>query len=92
MARDKNGNVWAWGRNIYGQLGKGIFSDSSNVPVQVKKSASEYLTDIISIDAGFEHSMAIDKDGNVWVWGINEFGQLGLGNTTEPQAYATLMP
>jgi len=28
------------------------------------------------------HSLALDKDGNVYAWGTNEFGQLGLGSGT----------
>jgi len=37
------------------------------------------LTDIVAIEAGGEHSIAIDKAGKVWVWGNNINGQLGLG-------------
>ncbi len=49
------------------------------------------LTDIVYIDAGFEHSTAIDKDGNIWVWGRNQKGQLGLGHTNSPRNYAEKM-
>ena len=62
-------------------------------PVQVKKNSSTDLTDIVYIDAGFEHSMAIDSNGNVWVWGRNQKGQLGLGeNDTDDRYYAEQMP
>ena len=30
-----------------------------------------------------EHNLAIDKDGNVWAWGSNEFGQLGDGTSVD---------
>ena len=34
------------------------------------------------IEVGGFHSIALDKDGNLWVWGSNEHGQLGDGTTT----------
>lgn len=27
------------------------------------------------------HSMGIQEDGSVWVWGWNRYGQLGMGDT-----------
>ena len=38
---------------------------------------------IVAIDAGYYHSLALDKDGMVWAWGDNEDGQLGDGTTTD---------
>jgi len=94
LALDKNGNVWAWGRNISGQLGQGNFlPNDTKAPVRVKKSANEPLTNIILIDAGFEHSLAVDVEDNVWVWGENSSGQLGLGyNWPDREPYAKEMP
>jgi len=37
-----------------------------------------YLTDIVYINAGFDYSLAIDVNGDIWVWGRNQTGQLGL--------------
>ncbi|HML74991.1 MAG TPA: choice-of-anchor K domain-containing protein [Anaerohalosphaeraceae bacterium] len=39
-----------------------------------------YLQHIVAISAGESHSMALDKDGHVWVWGDNTHGQLGVGD------------
>ena len=97
LALDKEGNVWAWGYNLYGQLGDGT-SYNRWTPVRVEKigEGSGYLTDIVYIDAGFNHSMAIDKSGSFgtfWVWGDNSFGKLGLGEGTPgDQYYAVQMP
>jgi len=33
------------------------------------------------VSAGSNHSLALDTDGNLWSWGRNEFGQLGLNDT-----------
>ena len=37
-----------------------------------------------AIAAGVNYSLAIDSDGLLWVWGKNDYGQLGLGNTNSP--------
>jgi alpha-tubulin suppressor-like RCC1 family protein len=41
---------------------------------------------IDSVAGGGSHMMALAKDGRLFVWGDNEFGQLGLGDTTSHQA------
>jgi len=98
LALDKDGCVWAWGYNYYGQLGNGNcygtppdYQNYESTPVKVKKDASNFLDNIVYIDAGFHHSMAIDKYGNFWVWGRNQCGQLGLGNELDKD-YATIVP
>ena len=40
---------------------------------------SDYLENIADIDAGWEHSLALDVNGFVWSWGWNSEGQLGDG-------------
>ena len=83
-----NGNVFAFGRNGYGELG-----DSSiikkNIPVKVKMgeySGNRFLGDnplnpIVSLSAGIYHSMALGNNGTVYTFGWNAYGQLG-DNTT----------
>ena len=90
LAIDSTSKVWAWGKNEFGQLGNNTTTHSS-MPVLVKKGETTYLTDIVYIDAGFEHSLAIDKDGNIWVWGRNTSGELGQGVTYFSQEYARPM-
>ncbi|MGI6434174.1 MAG: fibronectin type III domain-containing protein [Syntrophomonadaceae bacterium] len=38
------------------------------------------------IAAGVGHTLMIDADGNVWAWGANEFGQLGIGSNDNQTA------
>ena len=45
------------------------------------------LSNIINVAAGDAFGMALDKYGNVWAWGSNNKGQLGIGNIGT--AYAT---
>ena len=38
------------------------------------------LFDIKKVQSGQNFSMALNKDGRVFVWGNNTFGQLGTGS------------
>ena len=81
VAVDKDGHVWTWGYNNYGQLGNGTTGGVSTEKVQVKSPDGEgVLENIISVAAGNSYSVALDKDGNVYTWGYNGYGQLGLGD------------
>ncbi|MCP3097865.1 hypothetical protein LZ198_03135 [Myxococcus sp. K15C18031901] len=74
-----DGTVWAWGRNDSGQLGNG-----TNMPVE--EGAAQVLiptgVEFTAVFGGGRHSVALDRDGNVWVWGSSAFGQLGSGSSS----------
>ena len=53
LALKDDGTVWAWGFNLYGQLGDGTTTNRFT-PVQVSG-----LSGVQSIAAGWAHSMAI---------------------------------
>jgi alpha-tubulin suppressor-like RCC1 family protein len=74
LARDTEGNAWAWGSNHRGQLGQGRGPGNSDTPVQLTG-----LTNVVSVAAGQYHNLAVTSYGNVWAWGSNENGQLGSG-------------
>ncbi|MDQ0059920.1 RCC1 domain-containing protein [Paenibacillus harenae] len=76
LAINSDGTVWAWGENLFGQLGDGSTTDR-HTPVQVQG-----LDSVTAIFAGTWHSLALKSDGTVWVWGGNDHGQLGDGTTT----------
>ena len=69
----KDGTLWTWGRNEYGQLGDGT-NTSRSTPVQV-------LDQVIAVSLGYYHTVALRADGTVWTWGYNYSGQLGLTTT-----------
>jgi RHS repeat-associated protein len=78
-----DGTVWAWGTNSNGQLGNSACTTASPClsPVQVPG-----LSGIVSVGAGSFFSFAIDRQGRLWAWGANSFGQLGDGTTTQRNA------
>ncbi|HZF53388.1 MAG TPA: MopE-related protein, partial [Polyangiaceae bacterium] len=78
LAVDENGFVYAWGQNSSGQLGLGTASSThQGTPVQVPG-----LSNIKAVAAGEWHSMAMDAEGDIWVWGSNTYSQIGQGGSS----------
>ena len=77
LALTKNGNVYAWGANSYGQLGQNDTNSLSYAKLVLGEDGSSYLSNIVDISAGAYGSSAIDKDGNVYVWGNGSYGEIG---------------
>jgi hypothetical protein len=75
LAVKKDGTVWTWGNNSYGQLGDGTTTQRL-VPVQVSG-----LTNIKDVAGGQHYCLAVKNDGTVWAWGHNGEGELGDGTT-----------
>tara|TARA_R110000868_G_C10887738_1_gene763369 strand:+ start:39 stop:1154 length:1116 start_codon:yes stop_codon:yes gene_type:complete len=71
------GTLFNWGQNYAGALGLGNTTYYSS-PVQV--GALNNWAKLISV--GSFSCLAIKTDGTLWSWGQNNFGQLGLVNTT----------
>ena len=80
MALDRDGRVWIWGSNGKGQLGR--TPDSGNPADRPGPAATPTGMTFIAISAGVDHSTALDRDGNIWAWGDNQYQQLGR-NTTD---------
>ncbi|MGW4160730.1 RCC1 domain-containing protein [Streptomyces sp. NPDC004788] len=78
---DQPGTVIAWGTNTYGELGDAATPNRTTIPVPACGAAPcpKPLDQVIAVDAGYNHSVALSADGTVWAWGDNETGQLGDG-------------
>ena len=81
LALKSDGRVLAWGYNGYGQLGDNTTSSRQRAAL-VLDDGYLALTGIVAIAAGGRHSLALDRDGQVFAWGYNGYGQLGEGSTT----------
>jgi alpha-tubulin suppressor-like RCC1 family protein len=75
-AWNAEGRIWCWGANTNGQLGRGP-SSPSNRPKVVTT-----LSNVTQAAAGGfapdGHTCALLRNGSVWCWGANNYGQLGV--------------
>ncbi|KAJ3671634.1 hypothetical protein LUZ60_007713 [Juncus effusus] len=74
-----SGELYTYGWSKYGQLGHGDFED------HLLPHKLETLNDhnISQISGGWRHTMALASDGNLYGWGWNKFGQLGIGDNDD---------
>lgn len=79
LALGRNGTLYAWGANEHGQLGDGTTTDRYT-PMAVTLPSSVLAT---AVAAGYQHSLALARNGTLYAWGYNTDGQLGDGTTEE---------
>ncbi|OFZ26582.1 MAG: hypothetical protein A2381_12705 [Bdellovibrionales bacterium RIFOXYB1_FULL_37_110] len=72
-----SGNVYCWGDNVYGQLG---INSSDTYRLYASLLDAAILSDVEAIYAGAEHACAVQK-GDLYCWGRNNQGQLGIGSS-----------
>jgi hypothetical protein len=71
------GHVWCNGRNHLGQLGSGDTS-AYGEPIQALVGPNTPLSDVVQVECGDNHTCALTSNGQVWCWGDNTNGQLGI--------------
>ncbi|XP_013915243.1 PREDICTED: RCC1 and BTB domain-containing protein 2-like [Thamnophis sirtalis] len=69
--------VYSWGYNNSGQIGSG---STANQPIPQRVTGCLQNKIAINIACGQMCSMAVIENGEVYVWGYNGNGQLGLGH------------
>uniref|UniRef100_A0A6Q2X8V2 BTB domain-containing protein n=1 Tax=Esox lucius TaxID=8010 RepID=A0A6Q2X8V2_ESOLU len=77
LALTDAGEVYAWGYNNCGQVGSG---STANQPTPRRVSNCLQNKVVVSITCGQTSSLAVVQNGEVYGWGYNGNGQLGLGN------------
>jgi alpha-tubulin suppressor-like RCC1 family protein len=87
FAITEDGTVYGWGQSDYGQLVKGDIVDGLITNADTENSATptviEGLPDnVVDIHIGSRWVVALTADGQVWSWGRNDEGWLGLERTT----------
>jgi alpha-tubulin suppressor-like RCC1 family protein len=81
----RSGELWCWGSNSEGELGQADAPDSADRSEPTRVASGVAFSDV---SAGQGHTCAIAIDGELWCWGRNSEGELGLGEGTPVQLRA----
>ncbi|OQS02913.1 regulator of chromosome condensation (RCC1) [Thraustotheca clavata] len=76
-----NGKVFCWGKQGEGQCGLGYANQDQYIPVLVQ-ALIPYQ--IVQVACGYTHTLALSNEGEVFSWGLGEYGQLGKGSVYQP--------
>ena len=72
-------SLWGWGSNYNSYIGNNpdnsILGDGTKYE---RERPVKILPDVVSYQGGW-HNGALKKDGTLWIWGQNRFGQIGDG-------------
>ena len=96
IALDNMGKLFAWGLNVSGQLGIVTNSGTNNgnwIPTLINHTNIINKT-IVTIACNGYHTVALDNMGNLYAWGANRYGQLGIvtnSGTTNANPTPTLI-
>uniref|UniRef100_A0A7N6ANR8 HECT domain-containing protein n=1 Tax=Anabas testudineus TaxID=64144 RepID=A0A7N6ANR8_ANATE len=76
VAINEQGQVFAWGAGEGGQLGLGTTETVVRIPRLLKRLCDHQISQVM---CGNQHCIALSRDGQLFTWGQNTSGQLGLG-------------
>lgn len=89
-----DGTVWAWGRNLFRQLGPEVSYSTMTAGYSAAHSPVRVtgIDSAMAISAGYSHSLALTSDGMVWAWGNNWYGALGDGGRSIERSRPAVVP
>jgi alpha-tubulin suppressor-like RCC1 family protein len=96
LAIDSDGKVFSWGYSSSGELGDGAnrprSGSKTSLPAAVVSLAGiGQLSDVGTVAAGYDHSMALTNDGDLLIWGRNSpYSTLGQGGDAIYVSYVPL--
>ncbi len=74
------GEVFSCGKNDYGQLGTDS-NESIRIPARVTGPLDR--EHILTVRCGYYHTLVLSRSSRVLAFGRNDYGQCGLGHTTQ---------
>uniref|UniRef100_A0A8C3T474 HECT-type E3 ubiquitin transferase n=1 Tax=Chelydra serpentina TaxID=8475 RepID=A0A8C3T474_CHESE len=88
LALNDKGQVYAWGLATDGQLALPGTEECIRIPRNIKSLSD---IQIMQVACGYYHSLALSKGSEVYSWGQNKYGQLGIGYEFKKQASPQLI-
>ncbi|KUI53484.1 Protein pim1 [Cytospora mali] len=93
MTLDNKGKVESWGAPEQNQLGRRVVQrDMKASALRPGGVAFRRGVKITKIACGSYHSFAIDNEGRLYSWGLNNFGELGIENGAGQDSAVVLEP
>nr|XP_020455771.1 probable E3 ubiquitin-protein ligase HERC6 isoform X2 [Monopterus albus] len=83
-----SGDVFSWGAGYDGQLGMPQHLLNSQ---KARRVPMPLPVPVVQVACGNAHSLALTKGGDVFSWGLNSHGQLGLGKEVSMQPAPALV-
>ena len=80
-----DGTLWGCGRNDYGQLGLNDTKGRTTFTI-----IGINTNDIKSVYCGYTHTLILKNNGTLWGCGRNDYGQLGLGDTSNRNTFTQI--
>jgi hypothetical protein len=81
------GQIFCWGDDTYGQLGRNVGGSAVNsTPMPARLAA------VVAVAAGANHVCATDTNKLVWCWGANDSGQLSTSPGDPPSMTPVVTP
>ncbi len=87
MAITEDGQLYSWGCGEQGQLGRRVLERHKLQvglrPINITPRSGRSKVVITKVICGSYHTFAISQEGQVYAMGLNNYGQLGLGDHEE---------
>ncbi|XP_059474817.1 probable E3 ubiquitin-protein ligase HERC4 [Neocloeon triangulifer] len=74
VAATQEREVFSWGNSLKGQLGRGTLQEE-DFPTRIPALGG---LKIAQVECGKWHNVVLTEDGDLYVWGWNKHGQLGI--------------
>lgn len=87
-----NGTVYTFGHDEIGACGHGsakkVHVWPEIVEFRLKCSDRPFTAKMLKVDAGGYHSVTLDEEGGVWIFGSSQDGQLGIEGISDDNVFS----
>lgn len=90
-ALTSEGCLFTWGQNSHGRLGDGTTEDRS-IPTEITDGLGLFSDETpVDFNLGGYHSFVLTSQGRLFLWGWNQYGEIGDGTTDDRPTPASIL-